>query len=83
MLGNLFQNDTQYTGELALDIRQSLIYASHMLDLFSELLIESYLNMQVSTEHNVYLRCRIDSKLQLGLLAIVNRETLHEQGGKA
>ena len=29
------------------------------------------------------LRCRVDSKLKLGFLAIVNRESLHKEGGEA
>ena len=28
------------------------------------------------------LRCRVDGKLQLGLLAIVDGESLHEEGGE-
>jgi predicted ATPase len=30
-----------------------------------------------------YLRCRVDSELKLGLLAIVDGETLHEQRGES
>ena len=29
------------------------------------------------------LRCWIDGKLKFGLLAVVNRKALHEEGGKA
>jgi hypothetical protein len=29
-----------------------------------------------------YLRCRIDTELELGLLPVVDREALHEQGGE-
>lgn len=30
-----------------------------------------------------YLRCRVDGKFQLALLAIVNGETLHQKGSKS
>jgi hypothetical protein len=31
----------------------------------------------------VYLWCGIDGELQLGLLPVVDREALHEEGGEA
>ena len=34
------------------------------------------------SEACIYLRCGVDGKLQLGLLAIIHRETLHQQGGE-